>query len=144
MLICCIMPYPQHNSHYGCCNKSHHEQKQEVKTYLARQCQRGLNYCYCPVIQQAIWTNYHRYPIQISIRHVKTCASDLSCDFTLFLVGPFSGKQIPAPATVFNTHYFMPGAKSLISLIHFLFSTHYFFNYQGAVQLCFHPAAATI
>lgn len=81
----------------------------------------GLNYCYCPVIQQAIWTNYHRYPIQISIRHVKTCASDLSCDFTLFLVGPFSGKQIPAPATVFNTHYFMPGAKSLISLIHFLF-----------------------
>jgi len=31
---------------------------------------------------------------------------------------------------LFNTHYFMPGAKSLISLIHFLFSTHYFFNYQ--------------
>jgi len=45
---------------------------------------------------------------------------------------------------LFNTHYFMPGAKSLISLIHFLFSTHYFFNYQGAVKLCFHPAAATI
>lgn len=74
----------------------------------------GLNNCYCEVIQQTIWTNYHRYPIQISIRHVKTCASDLSCDFTLFLVGPFSGKQIPAPATVFYTHYFKPGAKSLI------------------------------
>jgi len=38
-----------------------------------------------------------------------------------FLVGPFSGKQILAPATVFYTQYFKPGAKSLISLIHFLF-----------------------
>jgi len=86
----------------------------------------GLNNCYCSVIQQTIWTNYHRYPIQISIRHVKTCASDLSCDFTLFLVGPFSGKQIPAPATVFYTHYFKPGAKSLIDSFSFFHPLYIF------------------
>jgi len=86
----------------------------------------GLNYCYRLIIQQTIWTNYHRYPIQISIRHVKTCASDLSCDFTLFLVGPFSGKQIPAPATVFYTHYFKPGAKSLIDSFSFFHPLYIF------------------
>jgi len=45
----------------------------------------------------------------------------LSCDFTLFLVGPFSGKQIPAPATI---QYTLLYARSKIS--HFFNSFSFF------------------